>query len=184
MRRIAGTPGALSSTGYAAVEAHRRRPARVHRRLVPGLVRVHLFQARPAGILNVYVRRIGYTGSAPPARATILVGTVRRRPTDPGTAPAIVDPPQVVPNGPDRPVRFPLASTPVRVESRVPPTFHPSAVGYARLGVQVSFTFVPATRLSRRGGGRGGEGRGGGGGGEEGGRGEGGGRGREGGGGE
>ena len=106
------------------------------------------FKPGQAGVLKVSLGRLGYNGSAPPARAAIVVGTVRVDRAHGSAHLAGIDREvhKVVPNGTSQTIEFPVAQTPVRVEITVDPaTLIPSTDMDARsLGVQVGFTFVPA----------------------------------------
>jgi hypothetical protein len=105
------------------------------------------FGRRGPGTLLVDVRRTGYTGPGPAGHVTIRVGTVKLDDNGiPGIGRTIATRRLVIHNGEDRPVRVPVASTPVRVVVDTTPTFRPSPSDTRDLGAQVGFRFVPARR--------------------------------------
>ena len=98
----------------------------------------------------VSLGRLGYNGSAPAGRVTVVVGTVRidRQHETPRFAVIQRDVHRLVPNGTSVTLSFPVAQTPVRVEINVAPQtlIPPTSVDPRSLGVQVGFQFAQAKR--------------------------------------
>jgi hypothetical protein len=97
-----------------------------------------------SGDVVVDLSRTAYTGTAPPGRATVEVGTVRLDQNGIpqldrvlGVRRALVE------NGKEVSVRMPVRSTPVAVRVRIAPTFNEGS-DPRELGAQVAFRFEPS----------------------------------------
>jgi hypothetical protein len=103
------------------------------------------FRPGQRGTLVITLGRLGYNGSAPPAHATVSVGTVR---LDHNDNPILGRVQQRgrrdVANGTSETIRVPVAQTPVRVEVSIPDTIPPTSADPRDLGAQVGFRFLPA----------------------------------------
>jgi len=108
------------------------------------------FKPGQKGVLKVSLGRLAYNGSAPAAGVTVVVGTVRVDHVKQAAriAHSTRDVSVTVPNGTSQTLTFPLATTPVRVEINVAPAtlIPPTDLDPRHLGVQVGFSFVPASR--------------------------------------
>lgn len=103
------------------------------------------FKPHQHGTLVVTLGRPGYNGSAPAARVSVVVGSVRINKNQAAQLTDVThDIHLLVPNGSSRTLRIPVA-TPVRVEVTTADStlIPPSASDNRTLGVQAGFSFKP-----------------------------------------
>jgi hypothetical protein len=112
----------------------------------PGWATYTYFKSGRRGTLVMQLGRQGYSGDAPPGRASIAAGTVRIEDGVPKLAKTTFRLSTLVRNGPQnvQTIRIPVERTPVRVVLSIPNTFQASTSDRRQLGAQVSFRFVPA----------------------------------------
>jgi hypothetical protein len=110
----------------------------------PGWCGYTYFKPGQHGTLLIGLSRAGFNGKAPVGHAQITVGTVRIDSNQqPAFAHVFLRRRALVRNGRSQVVRIRVAHTPVRVEIRISPTFHPSPSDQRNLGAQVFFKFQP-----------------------------------------
>jgi hypothetical protein len=101
------------------------------------------FPSGGPGTLRVTLARTGFKGGAPPGVAELRVGPVKLVESQPGLTGVTAREKAIVRNGRSTTVSIPVASTPVRVEIRMGPSFRPSLADTRDLVAQVSFEFIP-----------------------------------------